>query len=116
MKVTIEGLPPSVNSYLGRGRNGSMFRTAETTNWLLYASALIKKEIKFKFSNAVQVFIKVNYSNTKRDLDNMNKLILDAIKYSGIIKDDSMKYVEKICISAGRKVEKGHERLYLTIK
>lgn len=116
MKVTIEGLPPSVNSYLGRGRKGFMFRTRETTNWLLYATNRIKQEKQPLYKGAIQVYIKVNYSNNRRDLDNMNKLILDAIKYSGIIKDDSIKYVERICISTGRKVEKGHERLYLTIK
>jgi Holliday junction resolvase RusA-like endonuclease len=52
-----------------------------------------------KFKNPVYIFITLGKcQNKKGDLDNILKTILDAIVKTGMIKDDSQKYVASLSI------------------
>lgn len=116
MKATIGQLPPSVNSYLGRGHNGRVYRTIEANNWLLYAKSEYHKIRRTPFENPVEVWIGVKTANKGRDLDNLLKMTIDSLRYANIVKEDNMNHIWNIQIMYLGKVAKGKERLEIEIR
>ncbi len=115
MKVIIDALPPSVNLYWKKGRYGNIYKTAEATNWQVYAISLIKKKRKTQFKKPVEIYITVNYDNERRDLDGFCKLVLDTLQFSGIIKNDNLKYVHNVFLYRGEKKPKGKGSLEVEV-
>ena len=115
MKVTIDYLPPSVNSYWKRGKGGNIYRTQEATNWLTYASAIIRQKKRTLFETPVEIYITVNYENEKRDLDGFCKLTLDCLQYAGVIKNDNLRYVHNIFLYKGERQPKGKGSLEVEV-
>lgn len=79
----------------GRGRP-RLARTADYQSWSQYAALKIKTELSAVHSYPVKVAITIYGGDdwrSDRDCDNCIKPTLDASVKSGIIKDDSVKYV-----------------------
>lgn len=122
MQIRIDELPPSVNLYTRfrvmkkGGRSIPVaYKSAKAKTWLKYATKLLR-DTGEKFDGLVQVFIKVDYSNAGRDLDNFCKCTLDALTKSGVIKDDNMNNVAKITIVRGERVKRFQESLFIEVK
>ena len=79
--------PPSINNYYARQKNGAVYIKPEgksyriAVKWNLHLAKPIEGKVKLH----VDVFPP---DRKKRDLDNLNKCLLDSLQFSGIIKDD----------------------------
>ena len=79
--------PPSINNYYARQKNGAVYIKPEgksyriAVKWNLHLAKPVEGKIKLH----VDVFPP---DKKKRDLDNLNKCLLDSLQHAGIIKDD----------------------------
>ena len=102
---------PSMNQFLGKMQNHTMYRTCKKqwSKWI--ALHTIGNRPPFPIDQAkihVEYYFK---DNRKRDPDNYTpKLILDPLQESGIIRDDSFQSIE-LSISAKFKTEKEGVRI-----
>lgn len=100
MKITVHGIPPSNNEFLGNSRSFNIYRKKkEEWHWLI-KSALKKKPEKPMGKAIVHIhyFFK---DGRRRDPDNYSgKMLLDPLVREGVLQDDSFKHVE-LRLSAG---------------
>lgn len=101
--IFINGIPPSNNKYMGNSHNYNIYKE-EKKHWeniVIQAAKPYIPEIPYKKS-----IIKIFYhfkDNRKRDPDNYcGKFILDGLKKSGMIEDDSFKHI-KLALAADFK-------------
>lgn len=92
MKIEITtNKPLSVNAIWRRGRGKSVYKTEEAKAWQEITAWLIKDKVEKPFKKC-KVSVKFYFGDRrKRDIDNLTKLIGDAIVDSGLIKDDDYK-------------------------
>lgn len=79
--------PPSINHYYSRHKNGSMYINQQGKR---YRESIIHR---FFNTNPIEGKLKLHIDvfppdKRKRDLDNINKCLLDSLQCAGIIKDD----------------------------
>ena len=79
--------PPSINHYYARQKNGAVYINQKGKSYRVAVkhNLHLTKPVEGKVKLHVDVFPP---DNRKRDLDNINKCLLDALQCSGIIKDD----------------------------
>lgn len=81
---TLDALPPSTNNIYTRGRNGRRVMTTEARNYKQLVLDVASLELRgYEFDrrtpwNAVIEF-RLSSSFNKRDVNNMDKLIIDAV-------------------------------------
>lgn len=83
--------PPTVNHYYGQKTNGGRFIKQAGKAFRAEVKATAMEE---KACNYITGLIHVEIDafppdNRKRDLDNINKALLDALEDAGVFKDDS---------------------------
>lgn len=114
MKFTLP-LPPSVNSMYSQSRSGFRFKTKEAKDWTLCALLTIRQQKYMCMLGPVEVSIKFHFRNSRSDIDNKIKALLDVMTDAKVYKDDSQitkLVVEKFINSVPTKVEiEIHERL-----
>lgn len=95
-KLTIDGIPPSNNKYMGKTYHFAQYQDKKR-EWHWRVKAAIKERLKVPFERAV---VKLTYhfrDKTRRDPDNYSgKFVLDALVKEGIIKDDSFNCITLI--------------------
>lgn len=95
--------PPSVNHYWKHTRNGRHYISDKGK---AFRSEVVKICQQFDpFKGAVQTVLQVYYPDKrKRDPDNLEKALWDALKIGGLIEeDDNQILVDKRTITAGFK-------------
>ena len=106
-ELSIPAVPPSVNDYTERARNGGTILTERSREFKRTAYQSIGRYAPHKPSEkriAVEVTI---YAANKRDsdIDNRNKLILDALVEAQFIVDDNQ--VDEILTKRGKEIVDG---------
>ncbi|HMW57759.1 MAG TPA: RusA family crossover junction endodeoxyribonuclease [Nitrospira sp.] len=97
--------PPSVNHYLARTRRG-VRTTEQTRRFKQECAGLLMWSPKERFCGAVRVEVMANPpDNSRRDLDNLLKVTLDAMTHAGVWKDDSQ--IDMLTIQRGPIVPGG---------
>lgn len=84
--------PPSVNHIYRRSRYGGVYLSKETVTFKKEVWLLAKEKKISMFSKDKFLSIEIDMhppDKRKRDIDNINKQIFDALMFSGIIFDDS---------------------------
>lgn len=94
-------VPPSTNQMYLKGR----IKSPAYRQWEKDALWTIKvADGGMTFDVPVSIAIRVPY-NHRRDLDNYLKVTIDALDTAGVIFDDNMKRVPKICIEVDRALK-----------
>lgn len=80
--------PPSVNHYKGRRKGGGEFLTAKAKEFIevVHIEALSKPRLEGEISVAILAYPP---DKRKRDLDNVLKVLLDALESADVFDDDS---------------------------
>jgi crossover junction endodeoxyribonuclease RusA len=88
--------PPSVNHYW-KARGGGRFIAPRARAWLDGAVLLLRASgVRFDGQVVVRMYLSPP-DRRKRDGDNLEKAIMDALVKAGVIVDDSIEYVKKSC-------------------
>jgi len=79
--------PPSINHYYARQKNGAVYINQQGKG---YRAAVM---YNFRHSKPIEGKLKLHIDvfppdKRKRDLDNINKCLLDSLQSAGLIKDD----------------------------
>lgn len=79
--------PPTINHYYGRTKHGSLYINQKGKSYRAAVQYNMRKvrPIEGKIKLHVDVFPP---DKRRRDMDNLNKCLLDSLQSSGIIKDD----------------------------
>lgn len=86
MIVKILPYPPTVNHYYGRRGTITFIKTkGRKYRDEVYYKLMSTKLLEGKLKLHIDVYPP---DKRKRDLDNINKCLLDSLQYAGIIKDD----------------------------
>lgn len=95
MKITLKGIPPSLNKVIGR-ENVWAYRTAKKqwTEAVMWAVKASKEKPKEPFEHS---HITITYyfpTHARHDADNFaGKFLLDGLTKSGVIVDDDLKHI-----------------------
>jgi crossover junction endodeoxyribonuclease RusA len=88
--------PPSVNHYW-KARGSRRFISPKAKAWLDEAVLLLRaSRVRFEGPVALRMYLSPP-DRRRRDGDNLEKAIMDALVKAGVIKDDSLAYVRKSC-------------------
>jgi len=88
--------PPSVNHYW-KARGSRRFISPQARAWLDEAVLLLRAS-RVRFSGAVVIRMRLSPPDRRRrDGDNLEKAVMDALVKAGVIKDDSLAYVRRSC-------------------
>jgi len=102
--------PPSVNHYW-KTRGQRRFLSPHAKAWMEEALWILRAcHVRFDKPVKVKMFLSPP-DRRVRDGDNIEKPIYDALKKSGVIPDDSLKWVRQSC----REVMDSHEGYVLVI-
>ena len=89
MKIELP-FPPSINHYYGRGRNGSVFIKAKGKEYRNTVMMLCRLYRVKPLRGRLCVFIRFYPPDKRRrDLDNIEKALFDAMQHGGVYLDDS---------------------------
>ena len=98
MKITVRGIPPSLNQFAGR-ENTWQYREEKKlwTDAVMWMAKSAKGRPKQPFEKAV-VMITYYFSDRRRhDADNYSgKFLLDGLTKAGIIVDDDLQHISTI--------------------
>lgn len=96
IEIHIDAYPPSANQLYKRNRNSSV-RLSEKhlmfRNMVFVNSRFKEKVTKYPVSIEILLFAP---DNRKRDLDNVNKVVLDSLVNAGVLTDDSNKHINDL--------------------
>lgn len=83
--------PPTINHYYGHRRGGGKFLDTKGKAFRteVLAVAMERKACKYITENIELQIDAYPPDNRKRDIDNINKALLDALEAAGVFKDDS---------------------------
>lgn len=106
--------PPTVNHYWGTSGK-RRFILPEGINFRNQVFAIsLEQDARNKLTGRLKIEIKATMPDNRiRDLDNLNKAILDALTHSSVIEDD--KYIDDLHIVRSG-IDKNHGRVEVTIK
>lgn len=79
--------PPTVNHYYARQKNGATYVGQEGKSYRSAVAYCFIKSTKLKGKLRVNIDV-YPPDKRRRDLDNLNKCLLDSLQCAGIIKDD----------------------------
>lgn len=89
-------VPPSVNNLFVNVRGKGRVKSREYKVWLDQADKLMKFARHAPVISPAEVSIRVGKCNAQRDLDNLNKPVLDILVHAGIIENDNLNHVHKV--------------------
>lgn len=105
-------IPPSVNN-LFRTTGRMRYKTGEYREWIADTAREFARLIPAT-AFPVEVWVKVTGKvNRQRDIDNVNKPILDALKAAGVVPDDNLKHVDRV--DAWYEPGEGEPRVVVTV-
>lgn len=111
--------PPSLNSLYNVGKYGQMYKTDEGKAYLEKVGFLIKnefKDVRFDRDNRCEVEIRVWFpDNRVRDLDNLIKVLQDAIEASGVMENDCWQVLFRLSLEA-MGIDRTNPRIILEMK
>lgn len=90
-------IPPSAN-HIWKMSRGKQYRSEEYVNWIEAAQWLLHRDLK-KVDGIVRVTITIYGGKgfpVNRDLDNCIKPAVDALRKSGVIRDDNVQHVREV--------------------
>ncbi|QEO58302.1 RusA family crossover junction endodeoxyribonuclease [Francisella marina] len=94
--ITVSAYPPSANDLYKRNANGSqrLSKAHKQFRDEIFYSALSSKEIE-QYPVEISVYL---YMKDKRlrDVDNVNKTVLDGLVKAKVLRDDNWKYVRSV--------------------
>lgn len=98
--------PPSINDYYGRTRRGQVFIKQPGRDFRSRVVALVRPGVGEAITGPVKVSIHaVAPDHRRRDLDNIEKPLLDALQHAGVYANDyqiKVKFIERIGVLKGR--------------
>ena len=106
--------PPSINSYYGRKRNGSVFIKKPGLEFRERVMEVLKPVFNNRdaYEGELQVWVEVYVPDRRRrDLDNISKALMDAITHSGVWEDDSQ--IADLRFVRGGMEKPGYVRLHI---
>lgn len=81
--------PPSLNNVFATNRKtGRRFKTADYTAWATASAVELNRQKQWHVPGKVRVFLCFSRSDTRADLDNLIKPVLDLLVTSGRMSDD----------------------------
>lgn len=98
MKLVIDYMPPNWNDYINseRANKYKASKLKKDEKELIY---FLTRGKQYKGKYPVEIVLKPHYSAYRQDLDNFRyKGILDGLVYSGVLKNDNLKHIQKITI------------------
>lgn len=105
-------IPISVNALYRKGRFGQIYKSKLGAKWLEDSAKIIRRHFPV-FTTPITVKIYLHFRDKRRrDIDNLNKLIFDAIKFSGIVEDDCWAIIRRLEMEA--YLGDGHLELEIT--
>jgi crossover junction endodeoxyribonuclease RusA len=99
--------PPSVNHYLGTSKTGRRYVRPRGVAFKSRVCELVAEQQVKALTGRVSVFIAAHPPDRrKRDIDNLNKMALDALMHAGVMLDDeqvdSLHIVRREVIKGGK--------------
>jgi len=91
-KITLSGLPPTVNHAYRKRKGAGMFMTKDCRAWIEGAVIEARQGYRKRKPLEGRVAVLVLYRSKSRrrwDLDNRSKALLDALTHAGVWVDDS---------------------------
>lgn len=85
--LVLHGTPPSLNNIFTNGKKGR-FKSAEYKAWQVRAGLQLRKQSGWHVPGPIRVRVVIAERETKADLDNLLKPILDILMACGRIDDD----------------------------
>lgn len=92
LRVTLDGLPPTVNHMYRTSRTGARYKTKVARAWACTATLLIAKAREGGEPYAGKAGVKIVFFTANRrrwDIDNRIKAVLDCIQAAGVIQNDN---------------------------
>lgn len=87
MRYTLP-IAPTLNHYLGRSRDGRVFKTSKARQWERDAGYVLLSHKKYG-ARKVTVTLETYMENNRSDLGNRAKIVLDLLEKQGIIDNDN---------------------------
>ena len=113
IKLTLP-YPPSVNNYW-RASNGRFYINKKGVDFRNAVTAIVMREkVAHKLTGRLKAEIHAIVPDRRvRDLDNLNKAILDSLTHSKVIVDD--KYIDDLrIVRAGYEKNNGRVEIYIS--
>lgn len=85
--LVLKGTPPSLNNIFVNGKKGR-FKSGEYKAWQVRACLQLRKQSGWHVPGRVHIRLAFNRSETRCDIDNLIKPVLDILMASGRIADD----------------------------
>ena len=85
--LVLKGTPPSLNNIFVNGKKGR-FKSADYKAWQVRACLQLRRQSGWHVPGRVQIKLAFNRSETRCDIDNLIKPVLDILMASGRIADD----------------------------
>ena len=100
--------PPSVNSLYRINRRSRIFKSKKAVDYTATVGWTLKRAgfEGFGMSRVEIDILACPPDRRKRDLDNIQKALLDSLQEAGLFKDDCQ--VDKITITRGKVIKKGN--------
>lgn len=106
-ELSIPAIPPSVNHYLKQRRGGGKTLTEASREFKRTAYQAIGRYAPYKPSDR-RIAVEVTYYPARKgdsDIDNRNKLVMDALVEAQFIVDDSQ--IDEILMKRGKEIVTG---------
>jgi crossover junction endodeoxyribonuclease RusA len=97
--------PPSINNYYGRRPRGGVYLKPDAKTFRLLVLAALRDEVYEKITGPVEIDIYASPPDKRiRDLDNIEKPLLDALQHAGVFENDfqiTRKQITRMHVEAG---------------
>lgn len=106
-KLTLP-MPPTVNHYWARARNGAVYLTAKAKKFKTDVAWCVAGQKPKRYTDGERLAMRVTLNfatKAKNDIDNRLKGLLDALTNAGVYGDDSQ--IDKIYIERGEVIKGG---------
>jgi Holliday junction resolvase RusA-like endonuclease len=115
MKITLNGIPPSLNTTAGRGNVWEYRKNKTMWTQAVYMKCKASKERPAKPFEKARVTITYFFGDRRRhDADNYaGKYLLDGLTKAGVIVDDDLKHITTTIVG---EYDKQHPRTEITVE
>lgn len=99
IEIEINAYPPSTNKLYKRNKNGSIRLSPnhEMFRNMVFINSRSKEKVT-KYPVEVEILLYAP-DNRKRDIDNVNKVVLDSLVNAGVLDDDSNKFINSLRVA-----------------